>query len=61
MIQTTVEFFHSIDMPTRLSDYGISEQDIQKVVDRFRQRGIRIGEHQNIRGEQVEEILKLAL
>ncbi len=60
-IEKTVAFFHSVDMPTKLSDYGISEQDIQKVVNRFAERKTCVGEHQNIRAEQVGEILKLCL
>lgn len=60
-IEKTVEFFHSVDMPTTLSDYKIAEKDIQPVIDRFRQRGDVIGEHQDIRAEQVESILKLCI
>jgi NADP-dependent alcohol dehydrogenase len=60
-IRKTVEFFHSVQMPTRLSDYKIGEADIQKVVDRFAQRGTVLGEHQDIRAEQIGAILKLCL
>jgi NADP-dependent alcohol dehydrogenase len=60
-IEKTVQFFHSIQMPTRLSDYGIQESGIQKVVNRFRQRGTVMGEHQNIRAEEVGQILRLCL
>ena len=60
-ISKTVEFFHSIEMPTRLSDYGIDEGGIKKVVDRFARRGKVLGEHQNIKAQQVGEILELAL
>ncbi len=60
-IEKTVEFFHSVDMPTRLSDYNITKTDIQKVVDRFEKRGTILGEHKNIKAPQVEEILKLCL
>lgn len=60
-IEKTVEYFHSVEMPTRLSDYDITEADIQKVVERFGQRGDVLGEHKNIKAPQVEEILKLCL
>lgn len=60
-IEKTVQFFHSIDMPTRLADFGISEADVPKVVERFRLRKTVMGEHQNIRAEQVSEILRLCL
>ncbi len=60
-IEKTVAFFHSVHMPTRLSDYHISKADIEKVVERFRQRGTTLGEHQNIQANQVREILTLCL
>lgn len=60
-IENTIEYFHSVEMPTTLSDYNITEADIQKVVDRFEKRGTVAGEHKNIKAPQVEEILKLCL
>lgn len=60
-IEKTIEYFHSVEMPTTLSDYNITEADIQKVVDRFEKRGTTVGEHKNIKAPQVEEILKLCL
>jgi len=58
-IEKTVEFFHSVGMPTRLRDYKISESDVQKVVERFRQRGDRLGEHQNLGPDEIRRILEL--
>jgi len=60
-LEKSVEFFHSIDMPTRLGDYKITQADTQKIVDRFAKRGTIMGERQNISAPQVEEILKLCL
>lgn len=60
-IEKTVAFFHSVNMPTRLSHYNISKNDIEKVVLRFRQRGTTLGEHQAIRADQIREILTLCL
>jgi NADP-dependent alcohol dehydrogenase len=60
-IDHTTAFFHSIKMPTRLSDYKLGEKDVQKVVERFRHRGTTLGEHQNITAEQIGEILRLCL
>lgn len=60
-LEKSVEFFHSIDMPTRLGDYKITQADTQKIVDRFAKRGSIMGERQNISAPQVEEILKLCL
>jgi len=60
-IEKTVQFFHSVDMPTRFSDYNVTEPDIRKVVDRFEKRKTTLGEHQNIAAPQIAEILKLCL
>jgi NADP-dependent alcohol dehydrogenase len=60
-IEKTVAFFHSVNMPTCLSHYNISKADIEKVVERFRQRGTTLGEHQAIRADQIREILTLCL
>ncbi len=57
-IDSTIEFFHSIGMPTSLKDYNVSETDIVKVVDRFEERQTVLGEHSNITYKEVEEILK---
>jgi NADP-dependent alcohol dehydrogenase len=60
-IEKTVAFFHSVNMPTCLSHYNITKADIEKVVERFRQRGTTLGEHQAIRADQIREILTLCL
>ena len=60
-IDHTVAFFHSVKMPTRLSDYNLTEKDTKKVVERFRQRGDVLGEHKNIAADQIAEILNLCL
>ena len=60
-IEKTVEFFHSVGMPTTLADYNISKEDINKVVSRFEERGTIVGEHQNISHKEVGDILTLCL
>ena len=60
-IDRTVKFFHSINMPTSLKDYGITQKDTQKVVDRFAQRCDILGEHGDIDVKAVRKILKLCL
>ncbi|MBN1844504.1 MAG: iron-containing alcohol dehydrogenase, partial [Sedimentisphaerales bacterium] len=57
-IRQTVRFFHSLDMPTRLRDYGIDKRDLRKVVDRFAARGTVLGERQNIKAPQIGRILE---
>jgi NADP-dependent alcohol dehydrogenase len=58
-IDKTVEFFHSVSMPTQLSYYNIGKTDIEKVVARFQQRNTAMGEHQAIQAAQVREILQM--
>lgn len=38
-IDRTVEFFESLGIKTRFSDYGIPEETIDKIVERFKKRG----------------------
>ena len=58
-IEKTEAFFQAVGVPTRLSDYGIKLADCQPVVERFRQRGTRLGEHRAIGAEETGEILAL--
>jgi NADP-dependent alcohol dehydrogenase len=59
-IAKTEEFFHSIKMPTRLSDYGIAaDEAADKVRARFIERGTTLGEHNDITPDAVAEILRL--
>lgn len=52
------QFFHSIGMPTRLSDYGISAADAaKKISERFAARNVRHGEHGDLDAQAVKEIL----
>ncbi len=59
-IERTVAFFHSLQVPTRLSDYGICQSDCREIVARFEQRKTKVGEHQNIGAAEVAAILALA-
>ncbi len=38
-ILRTEEFFHSLDIPTRLSDYSLGQETVQKIVSRLDKRG----------------------
>jgi NADP-dependent alcohol dehydrogenase len=59
-IAKTEEFFHSLNMPTRLSDYGIAaDEAADKVRARFAERGTTLGEHNDITPDAVAEILRL--
>ena len=61
-INKTVEFFHTMGMETKLSDYT---QDFDKtadfIVDRFKERGwLGLGEKQNITLEKVKSIVEMS-
>ena len=61
-IQKTVEFFESVGIKTKLADYGVGSEIINKVVDRFVKRGIKaIGERGDLTTENIAEILELQL
>jgi len=58
-IAATEKFFASLEMPLRLSDYGIDAEDaVAKITARFEQRGSRLGEHRDITPSRVAEILR---
>ncbi len=61
-IQKTVEFFHTMGMQTKLSEYT---EDFQKtadfIVNRFEERGWNaLGERQNITLEKLREIVEMS-
>ena len=58
-IARTETFFQSVGVPTRLSDYGLTPADCQVVVERFRQRGAKLGERGAIGADEIVEILAL--
>jgi NADP-dependent alcohol dehydrogenase len=58
-IDRTVNFFNSIGMPTRLSDYDLTPAECMKAAVQLHRRGVKLGEHKNIGKKEVEEILLL--
>ncbi|MCX6308502.1 MAG: NADH-dependent alcohol dehydrogenase, partial [Bacteroidia bacterium] len=54
-------FFRSMGVGTHFSDYGLGEDAVKKVVERYRQRGWVLGERQNITVEVVERMLRRRL
>ncbi len=57
-IAKTEDFFHSVGMPTRLSDYKIkAEEAAEKVRARFEERGTVLGERGDIDAAAVAQIL----
>lgn len=60
-IRRTEEFFHSLGMPTRPSDFGISgEEAAGRVRERFAERGTKIGENATIGPDEAAQILRMA-
>ncbi len=58
-IKSVENFFHTMHIKTRLSDYNLGDEAIEKVHERMKQRGWKLGEHQKINAEVVEQILEL--
>jgi NADP-dependent alcohol dehydrogenase len=58
-IAKTEAFFRGLGMKTRLAEYGIGTERFEDIGARFEQRGVRLGEHGNIGGKEVVEILNL--
>lgn len=57
-IAKTIEFFESVGLPTKLSDYGVSTDFIDIVCNRFQKRGFNIGEKANIGPKEIRLILE---
>jgi NADP-dependent alcohol dehydrogenase len=57
-IQATIQFFESVGVPTRLSAYGLGNETILKIVERFEKRGMKFGEHSNIGSLETQMILE---
>ncbi|MDC0564748.1 iron-containing alcohol dehydrogenase [Amylibacter sp.] len=61
-ISATRDFFHKMGIQTRLSEYGLDVDDIERIVTALESRGmIAIGETQSINPEAVRRILQTAI
>lgn len=58
-IAAVENFFESMGIKTRLSDYNVDDKVAEKVADRMEQRGWKLGECGNITPETIKEILTL--
>lgn len=57
-IMRTEEFFQSLGVKTRLSDYGIGKETIERIVERFKQRGTQnISFLEDVNSDNLEQIL----
>lgn len=57
-IRKTEDFFHSLGLPTRLSEVNIGEDTIKEIENRFDQRKAAYGEGQNVNGKMARKILE---
>jgi NADP-dependent alcohol dehydrogenase len=57
-IQKTVEFFEGMGIPTKLSAYGITDETIARIEERFVQRNSRVGEQRDIDAAETRRILE---
>lgn len=57
-IEKTVVFFESLEIPTRLADYQVPAETIDRIVARFEQRGTRMGETREIDSAETRRILE---
>ncbi|MFZ5432043.1 MAG: iron-containing alcohol dehydrogenase [Bacteroidota bacterium] len=60
-IQKTVEFFESVGIPTRLPDYDVPAETIDRIEARFTNRGTLMGEHRDIDAAETRRILERQL
>lgn len=60
-IQKTVEFFESVGIPTRLPDYNVPAESIDKIEQRFIARDVSFGEHKDIDAAATRRILERQL
>ncbi|WP_066376820.1 iron-containing alcohol dehydrogenase [Anabaena sp. CA = ATCC 33047] len=60
-IAHTRNFFESVGVPTRLSDYGVGVETIPAIIERLQQHGFStMGEQQDVDSQVVEKILTLS-
>jgi NADP-dependent alcohol dehydrogenase len=57
-IQKTVEFFESVGIQTKLSDYSVTSETIDIICARFLKRGYKVGEKGNIGPVEIRMILE---
>ncbi len=58
-IKAVEDFFESVGVKTHLSDYGLSDEAINKVAERLGNRGWKLGECHNITADVIKDILTL--
>ncbi|MEH2111045.1 iron-containing alcohol dehydrogenase [Nostoc sp.] len=60
-ITKTRNFFESVGVRTRLSDYGVRLDTIPVIIERFEKRGtVALGEYKDVNSQVIEQILTLS-
>jgi NADP-dependent alcohol dehydrogenase len=57
-VQKTIDFFESVGIPTRLPQYNVGSDTIDKIYQRFTKRGYKIGEKADIGPAEIRLILE---
>ncbi|MHA7111909.1 iron-containing alcohol dehydrogenase [Sunxiuqinia elliptica] len=57
-IQKTIAFFESVGIKTTLPDYEVPNSTIEKITNRFEERGMKIGEKADIGPKEIQAILE---
>jgi NADP-dependent alcohol dehydrogenase len=61
-IEKTRDFFEAMGIKTRLSDYGLGEEVIEKIIDGLKAHGmVKLGEKGTVTVEVVRQVLALSL
>lgn len=60
-IQKTGEFYESLGLPIKASEYGVTHETIERIKQRFVERGMNFGEKADITPEVVAEILEMSI
>ncbi|MCE1188162.1 MAG: iron-containing alcohol dehydrogenase [Ignavibacteria bacterium] len=61
-IRLTEEFFQTMTISTKLSEYGITEKDIPSIISHLESHGMTaLGEHRDVTPQVVESVLRVQL
>ena len=60
-IENTEQFFRSLGVATKLSEYGVAYIDLTQIPERFTQRRWKLGERRSITPERVERIIAASI
>lgn len=61
-IARTRAFFEQLGLPTRLSDYGLGETDIEIIITQLKSHNLtQLGEHKNVSLELSRQILEMSI